>query len=139
MFCTNCGNKLDNDSIFCTNCGNKVPKHDLSNKTRSWVLKVVGVTYNNNNGTSRQKLISHLKHNEPIKLSLYKYEGQDAIYVLNNDNQILGNIPLENTTEIRNKMKANRIQKIIVEEVDYFVNEKNKKVYYLKIKLFIKI
>lgn len=26
MFCTKCGNQLDNDALFCTSCGNKVKK-----------------------------------------------------------------------------------------------------------------
>lgn len=32
MFCTKCGNELDNDALFCTSCGNKVKKEEAEEK-----------------------------------------------------------------------------------------------------------
>lgn len=106
---------------------------------RTWVIKATGVTFDNEDGSNRQKLISSLNVGELVNLSPYKYNGEDAVYILNSKNKILGNIPIEYATEITSKLSNNIIEKTIVEEVDSFINENNKKVYYLKIKLYIKL
>ena len=68
----------------------------------------------------------------------YIYENRDAVYVKTLNDEVLGNIPSENTTEICNKIKNNVIEKVTVKKIDKFINEKNKNVYYLIINIFVK-
>lgn len=105
---------------------------------RSFSLKVAGVTFTNDDGTDRQKAISKLFVGEELRLYPYKYKNQNAIYVKNTNDIILGNIPNDNITEIYNKITNNKIEKVSVKKVDTFVNEKNKTIYYLIINIFIK-
>lgn len=105
---------------------------------RSFSLKVAGVTFKNNDGTDRQKIISKLYVGEELKLFPYKHEGKNAVYVMTLNNKIAGNIPAENTTEICNKINSNKIEKITVKEVDNFINENNKNIYYLIVNIFVK-
>lgn len=105
---------------------------------RSFSLKVAGVTFKNNDGTDRQKIISKLYVGKELKLFPYKHEGKNAVYVMTLNNKIAGNIPAENTTEICNKINSNKIEKITVKEVDNFINENNKNIYYLIVNIFVK-
>ena len=116
----------------------KYSKDNSNNNFRTWVLKISGVTFKNEDGTDRQKLISKLSVGQELKLVPYKYKNQDAVYVKTLDDKILGNIPAENTFEICNKISSNRIIKVTVADINTFLNENNKNVYYLKIKLLIK-
>lgn len=112
---------------------------ELKNKNiRSFSLKVAGVTFTNEDGTDRQKAISKLFVGEELRLYPYKYKNQNAIYVKNTNNVILGNIPNDNITEIYNKITNEKIEKVLVKKVDTFINEKNKTIYYLIINIFIK-
>lgn len=112
---------------------------ELKNKNiRSFSLKVAGVTFTNEDGTDRQKAISKLFVGEELRLYPYKYKNQNAIYVKNTNNVILGNIPNDNIAEIYNKITNEKIEKVSVKKVDTFINEKNKTIYYLIINIFIK-
>lgn len=112
---------------------------ELKNKNiKSFSLKVAGVTFTNDDGTDRQKAISKLFVGEELRLYPYKYKNQNAIYVKNTNDIILGNIPNDNITEIYNKITNDNIEKVSVKKVDPFVNEKNKTIYYLIINIFIK-
>lgn len=136
MYCNKCGKKIDDISNFCVYCGFKTnPIAKISQRT--WILKVAGVTFNNSDGSSRQKLISKLKPGEPLYLVPYIFENRDAIYVKNMNNFILGNIPAQYTTKIKNKLSKKVIASVNVEEVDSFRNENNKKIYFFTIKLLI--
>lgn len=108
-----------------------------TNNMRTWVLKISGVTFKNDDGTDRQKIIQKLSIGQELKLVPYKYKNQDAIYVKTLDDKILGNIPADNTYELCNKISNNKILKVTVANIDKFLNENNKNIYYLKIKLFI--
>nr|DAP22192.1 MAG TPA: hypothetical protein [Caudoviricetes sp.] len=105
---------------------------------RSFSLKVAGVTFKNDDGTDRQKAISKLFVGEELKLFPYKYKNQNAIYVKNTNNMILGNIPTDNITEIYNKITNDKIEKVTVKKIDTFINEKNKTIYYLIVNIFVK-
>lgn len=56
------------------------------------VFKLAGVTFENEDGTSRQKILKSLKEHDDLKVEKYKYNGEDAIKVLTLDNQCIGNI-----------------------------------------------
>lgn len=132
MYCNYCGKKIDKDSKFCIFCGQKL---QLETTIRTWCIQVSGVTFKNEDGSDRQKLISKLKKGDLIFFSTYLYEGKSAVYVLNSSKKILGNIPAQNSVEITNKLKDNRILKVEVEKID---KVENKNIYYLVIKLYIK-
>ena len=65
MFCKNCGNKIDGDSIYCNYCG--------------YILKFDKVSYEN-----KITIINELK-NEVEKLSMQKQELQKEIEILNKE------------------------------------------------------
>lgn len=130
MYCNYCGKQIDVQSKFCTFCGQKI----LTTAIRTWDINAVGVTFKNDDGSDRQKLISKLKPGEPILFSTYTYNNKPAVYILNSNRQILGNVPAENAVEITNKLSDNRIQKAEVERIGK-LDDKN--IYYLGIKLYI--
>lgn len=104
---------------------------------RTFSIGVAGVTFNNEDGTNRQKIIKNLHINQELKLVPYLFENKEAIYVKTLDNKIVGNIPHEHIKQITNKLSNNLINKVIVKENNKFTNENNEEIYYLKIKLFI--
>lgn len=110
-----------------------------NNSTRTWILKLSGVTFKNDNGTDRQKYISKLYVGQELKLVPYRYNNEDAIYVKTLNNNTIGNIPAENVDEIMNKLSSNIISKVTVAENGTFENKQNKEIFYVKIKLYIKI
>lgn len=106
------------------------------NNIRSFSLKVSGVTFKNDDGTDRQELLKKLSKEQDLKLIPYKYLDKDAIYVETLNDKILGNIPAKYTSDILKKMNNNTITKVIVKDVDKFLNENNKYIYYLIIQIF---
>ena len=106
------------------------------NNIRSFSLKVSGVTFKNNDETDRQELLKKLSKEQELKLIPYKYLDKDAIYVETLEGKILGNIPSKYTSDILKKLKNNTITKVIVKDVDKFINENNKYIYYLIIQIF---
>ena len=102
-------------------------------------LKVAGVTFTNEDQTSRQELISNLKVGNKLILQPYIFEGRDSVYVKNAAMQVLGNIPRQNTKEVIDMLTSNKIIKVLVSDINSFKNENNKKIFYLKIRLYIKL
>ena len=94
--------------------------------------KISGVTFKNDDGTSRQRILSALYREvgydggEEASLQPYKFEGRPAVYVLVGG-KIVGNIPHEYSSEVCK----------IVGEKEYFAalhvrrfrNEENKLIY----------
>ena len=75
------------------------------NNLRCIHSKIVGVTFNNEDGTSRQFNISKVKQNDELKLIPYEYEpGEDALGVFHNNRQI-GNINADLCYELIEKIK----------------------------------
>ena len=54
----------------------------------SFITKVVGVTYSNDDGTSRQEILSHCMIGEPVGFYYYTYNGQPAYAVISDHGQI---------------------------------------------------
>ncbi len=54
----------------------------------SFITKVVGVTYSNDDGTSRQEILSHCMIGEPVGFYYYMYNGQPAYAVISDHGQI---------------------------------------------------
>lgn len=116
----------------------KYSKSSKNEDIRSFSMKVSGVTFKNDNGTDRQKLLKNISKDQQLKLVPYKYLDKDAIYVETLNNEILGNIPAKHTINILEKINNNTIIKVSVKEVDKFLNEDNKYIYYLIIQIFEK-
>lgn len=103
----------------------------------SFSLNVAGVTFDNEDGTSRQKLIENLHVGQKLKLVPYLFKNTDAVYVKTLNNKILGNIPSKHVKQIIDKLSKNLIKDVVVKEVEKFTNEDNQEIYYLKIKFFV--
>lgn len=119
---------------------NSFTKNSKSNSTQKYatfITNVAGVTFDNEDGTSRQKLIQKLCKNDDIILEPYIYENEDAIYVKNVDNQTLGNIPKEAVKNITEYIDYNLILKVSVDTVNKFLNKNNVEIFYLKICLYL--
>ena len=59
---------------------------------KKMTVKVVGVSFNNADGTSRQKYISKLHVGDPILLKYYKYKNEPAYAVTTASKKQIGNI-----------------------------------------------
>lgn len=116
----------------------KYLKSSKNENIRSFSMKVSGVTFKNDNGTDRQKLLKNISKDQQLKLVPYKYLDRDAIYVETLNNEILGNIPAKHTFNILEKINNNTIIKVSVKEVDKFLNEDNKYIYCLIIQILEK-
>lgn len=58
-------------------------------------FRVAGVSYNNDNGTSRQRYISKLKPFDALGMVSYEYEGTTAFHILDEYGHCIGNLPKE--------------------------------------------
>lgn len=96
-------------------------------------IKVAGVTYDNLDGTSRQEYIENLSEDEILELQSYDYKGSNAIYVLDSEGHILGNIPKNMIEKVQELIDTSGFYDITVAKKDFFTNEKNEEVYYLTI------
>lgn len=59
---------------------------------RSFITKVVGVSFPNDNGTSRQEILSQCLRGEPVSFHWYTFRGDPACSVITNHGQI-GHLP----------------------------------------------
>ena len=55
--------------------------------------KVVGVTFKNEDGSSRQKYIRQLKDDDFLTFESFEYEGETAFHVLDPRGHCIGNVP----------------------------------------------
>lgn len=101
----------------------------------SLTFKVAGVTYSNPDGSSRQEYIENLDEDEILELQPYDYKGNTAIYVLDSEGHILGNIPKSKVEKIMDLIETSGIDNITINEKGNFVNEKEEETYYLKINI----
>lgn len=86
--------------------------------------KVVGVTFNNDDGTSRQDIIAMLGENEELKLEPYKYEGEPAIGVYETRRHMqVGNLKKELAKTLYSTLTNNLIQFTLVREITGGENE----------------
>ena len=58
-------------------------------------FRVAGVSFDNENGTSRQRYISKLHPNDPLGMESFDYEGSVAFHILDSDDHCIGNLPKE--------------------------------------------
>lgn len=125
---------------------NKCSKSNITNATTNsndydknsedyLICNVAGVTFDNQDGSSRQKYIKDLDENDTLNLKHYIYEKKDALYVLDSKGHILGNIPHEFVPQIMKFINTCDELDISVDEKDYFMSKENEKIYYLRIRI----
>ena len=58
-------------------------------------FRVAGVSFDNDNGTSRQRYISKLKPFDALGMVSFDYEGDTAFHILDEHGHCIGNLPKE--------------------------------------------
>lgn len=58
-------------------------------------FRVAGVSFNNEDGSSRQRYISKLHPDDPLGMESFDYEGSTAFHILDSDEHCIGNLPKE--------------------------------------------
>lgn len=58
-------------------------------------FRVAGVSFNNDNGTSRQRYISKLAPFDSLGMISFEYEGEPAFHILDSEGHCIGNLPKE--------------------------------------------
>ena len=84
-------------------------KESLSTKTCK-TFRVVGVTFDNVDGSSRQEILEETFECHPVDRCIlvpYLYEGEDAISVQNCYDEIVGNISKNDVARVRSLMDKN--------------------------------
>lgn len=106
-----------------------VPK--LSVVTGGDGFSVAGVTFKNDDGTSRQKILRGLCDGEdfisvPVRLEPYDYKGEDAVRVLTSEGCV-GNIKRDDVQEVLELLQGS--PKDMYMDINSFENENGKTIY----------
>ncbi len=123
----------------------RIPHQQRYQDCKKIHTKIVGVTFKNDDGTSRQDYLSKLNNNEQLYLKEYVYKGKPAFHVCNKRGQCLGNLAEDIAQKI--KTKYDEKEKIVyIEEIDSFDRNElyNRRrdeedyIYYCKIVIYFK-
>jgi len=109
-------------------------KQDQDDEERFY-FNVAGVTYDNNDGSSRQAVIKNCKKfdNNNAFFKKSKYNGKPSIEIWTDYGQI-GNVPSEYIDKILSIKNVHSY----ISNIDSFYNEKNKKTMFCEITVFYK-
>lgn len=69
-------------------------------------FRVVGVTFENDDGSSRQKYISKLHEGDPLGMESFDYEGSVAFHILDENDHCIGNLPKDHVQFILDHYNA---------------------------------
>lgn len=97
--------------------GNRTPAPDTASGSRvldTIRTKVVGVTFDNEDGENRQDILSRMSGNEDITVEKYTYNGEPAAYVKWGD-KVLGNLSAELAGDLARKYPKARYTAEILE------------------------
>lgn len=72
--------------------------------------KVVGVSFNNEDGKSRQAILKKCEVGDPVELKLTTYKGNPAVEVWTEHGQV-GNISSDESEEVTDRVKTGKITK----------------------------
>lgn len=102
-----------------------------TNKSDIKIIRIAGVTFNNDDGTSRQKILAKCLANGKTKAKFIKYnfDGEKAIRVITEYGQI-GNIPRE---EIQNILSKVELMEDIEMDIKTFRDDNSKKTFFCDI------
>lgn len=126
----------------------KIPHEERYKDCKNIHTKIVGVTFKNSDGSSRQDYLCYLNHGEELFLKEYSYKGNPAFYVCNKHGKCLGNLPAEIAEKIKKKYDTNE-KFVFVEEIrkfdknevnDDYDNDKKEPdyIYYCEIVIYFK-
>lgn len=84
------------------------PKITVSVTTNEYDFKVVGVTFNNNDGSSRQEYLQQYEYDDCacVTLEEYSYKGDPAIMVLIDGDQV-GNVAAKEVEKVLSILEEN--------------------------------
>lgn len=83
----------------------------------SITFRVAGVTFNNDDGTSRQRYISKFDSFERLFLVPFEHEGSPAFYVVDCYDHCIGTLPKEYIGEVLEHQKQGHDMKLCVSEI----------------------
>lgn len=95
------------NQTYATKAPDSTSRIPQSQSYKYMTIRVVGVTFDNEDGTNRQNILRHIRFRDPpfddadvcAELHPYDFNGEDAIAVLVAD-QMIGNIPKTRVSEI---------------------------------------
>lgn len=99
-----------------------------------WSLSLAGITFENEDGTKRQDIIKELKDNDPLKLEKYTYNGEDAIRVLTENNQCIGNIKANDVKHVLPLLES--VTKCKIFDIHSFLGDSGEKIYIAKVIMY---
>lgn len=77
----------------------------MSELLRNITVRVVGVSYQNNDGTNRQEILSGLSVGETMLLDYFEYENEPAYAVTDALGNQIGNLPKDLSADIYQKYR----------------------------------
>lgn len=80
-------------------------------------FRAAGVSYSNDDGTSRQRNISKLRDGERLFLAPYEYEGEPAFHIVDCDDRCIGNVPKIYIPDILNHKEAGHSMTLSVSDI----------------------
>ena len=110
------------EAVEAQEVSKKISKPNIKNeidKNKNRVLdtirtKVVGVTFNNEDGENRQDILSRMSGSEDITVEKYTYNGEPAAYVKWGD-KVIGNLSAELAGDLARKYPKARYTAEILE------------------------
>lgn len=69
-------------------------------------FRLAGVTFENDDGSSRQKILGNMKDSELVKLKEYSFENKTAIGVYTEDEKQIGNIKEKDIPFVLERLKT---------------------------------
>lgn len=97
----------------------KIPHEQRYRDLPNIHTKIVGVTFNNEDGSSRQDYLCYINNREQLFLKEYSYHGDPAFYVCNRKGKCLGNLPKEISAKIKKKYSTSNML-VFVEDIHKF-------------------
>ena len=113
---SNAGVADDDHTIVITTQAEYVDFLQKHRLTESFRTKVVGVTFRNDDGSSRQPILAKCHSGDPVALKLYFYEGLPAFAVVTENGQI-GTLSQEEATRLYTRYGDSAIYRAEIDHV----------------------
>lgn len=101
--CPDCGHEVSRKAKACPQCGSPFKTSPrVRSDVRHFHTKIVGVTFNNDDGSSRQKIIKRCAANEPL---VFRHDSNNphdpnTVQVLRTDDQQIGHLNADLAAEV---------------------------------------
>lgn len=143
MDCQKCGTELSEGDNFCTKCGAPAPTEPAPPQPAKPIMpfnefqtNIAGVTFNNENGTSRQVIIRLCKVGDLLILKHEPVEqDENAIKVFRMNGDQLGFLPKGYAPEVAYALDQGEAFHVIVEEKTRFAGTDGKMKWGCRIKV----